>query len=74
MGVDTIKSTFLHLHLHRPFYSTAKSEVVIPRRKFQFASFFEHFEGVPFFSSQEEKQDTCLYPEQSVNPGSNLFV
>jgi len=37
------------LHLYRPFFSAAKSEVVIPRRKFRFASFFEHFEAVPFF-------------------------
>ena len=49
MGVETIKSTCLHLHLYRPFFSAAKSEVVIPRRKFRFASFFEHFEAVPFF-------------------------
>ena len=29
-------------------FSAAKSAVVIPRRKFQFASFFEYFDGVPF--------------------------
>ena len=48
MGVETIKSTCLHLHLFRPFFSAAKSAVVIPRRKFRFASVFEHFEAVPF--------------------------
>ena len=30
-------------------FSAAKSEVVIPRRKFRFASFFEHFEAVTCF-------------------------
>ena len=29
-------------------FSDAKSAVVIPCRKFRFASFFEYFEGVPF--------------------------
>jgi hypothetical protein len=29
-------------------FSAAKSAVVIPRRKFRFASFFEHFEAVRF--------------------------
>ena len=29
-------------------FSYAKSAVVVPRRKFRFASFFEYFEGVPF--------------------------
>jgi len=48
MGVETIKSTCLHLHLYRPFFPTAKSAVVIPRRKFRFASFFENFKAVPF--------------------------
>ena len=47
MGVETIKSTCLHLHLFRPFFSAAKS-VVAPRWKFRFVSFFEHFEAVPF--------------------------
>ena len=48
MGVDTIKSTCLHLHLYRQFFPAAKSAVVIPRSKFRFASFFENFEAVPF--------------------------
>jgi len=48
MGVETIKSTCLHLYLYHPFFSAAKSAVVIPRRKFRFASFFEYFEAVPY--------------------------
>ena len=47
MGVE-IKSTCLHLHLYRPFFSATKSAIVTPSRKFRFASFFEYFEGVPF--------------------------
>jgi len=49
MGVETVKSTCLHLHRYRPFFSEAKSAVVIPRKKFRFASFFEYFEDVNFF-------------------------
>jgi len=48
MGVETVKSTCLHLHRYRPFFSDTKSAVVIPRRKFRFASFFEYYAGVPF--------------------------
>jgi len=60
MAVQTIKSTCLHLHLYRPIFSASKSEVVIPRRKFRFASFIEHFEAFTFFFFPRRKKDTCL--------------
>jgi len=59
-GSTDKKSTCLHLHHYRPFFSAAKSEVVIRRRKFRFA-LFRTFPGRSFFSSsQEEKKHLSL--------------
>ena len=59
MAAETIKSTCLHLHLYRTFFSAVKYAVVIPRRKFRFGSFFEYFEAFPFLLLM---LTNCLFP------------
>ena len=50
-------------------FSAAKSAVVIPRRKFQFTSFFEYFEGVHFLLLVY-----CLIPLHQLRVFKLLYV
>ena len=48
MAVETVTKHLSSSTSVSSNFSAAKSAVVIHRREFRFASFFEYFEGVPF--------------------------
>ena len=74
MAVQTIKSTCLHLHLYRPFFSAAKSEVVIPSRKFRFVSFSNISRPLLFYLFPKKKNRTpvCILSKVSIQGRSVL--